>query len=375
MSLGKAAARIAAAGTAAGFATGLWSLAEAQAFALRRRTLVLDPRASSADASVEPVAGGSTASEPKASVRGQSDALDPPFSAPAKDAVSLDDGDPRRLRVLHLSDIHLLAWQRRKLAWIEKLADEGPDLLVLTGDSIAHSAAVAPLLRTLSVFAGLPGLFVFGSNDYYYPKLKNPFRYFARDTAPRAGELEERPQLPWREMAAAFEQAGWLNLSNTRGSLRIDGWNLDFVGVDDPHLGYDRFPKGRGDSADEVGAAPKATDVRIGVAHAPYARVLDAMVDDGCSIVFAGHTHGGQVCLPGKGALVTNCDMPVELAAGLFEWPEPGEVIRYDGFAPTLPGHGRRAWVNISAGLGTSPLAPVRVACRPEAVLLDLVVI
>ncbi|WP_366806223.1 metallophosphoesterase [uncultured Campylobacter sp.] len=179
MSLGKAAARIAAAGTAAGFAAGLWSLVEAQAFALRRRTLVLDPRSSSARVLGEQAAAaGSTSSTPKAPVVRQGDASDRPFSPAAQDAVSLDDGDPRRLRILHLSDIHLLAWQRRKLAWIEKLAGEDPDLLILTGDSIAHSAAVAPLLRTLSVFAGLPGLFVFGSNDYYPPRPKNPFTYF-----------------------------------------------------------------------------------------------------------------------------------------------------------------------------------------------------
>ena len=362
MSLGRAAARIAAAGTAAGFATGLWSLAEAQAFALRRRTLVLDPRASSADASVEPVAGGSTASEPKVSVRGQSDALDPLFSAPAKDAVSLDDGDPRRLRVLHLSDIHLLAWQRRKLTWIEKLADESPDLLVLTGDSIAHSAAVAPLLRTLSVFAGLPGLFVFGSNDYYPPRPKNPFTYFkAPSSHSHGGKMRE---LPWPEMRAGFESFGWTDLNNRRAALTANGIDVDAVGVDDPHIRLDRFPAAR---TRPPGSKPR---IAIGLVHAPYARALDAMVDDGCSLVFAGHTHGGQVCVPGKGALVTNCDLPTPLVAGLYRWPDAGEVIRHDGAAvATHPG----AWVNVSAGLGASPFAPVRLACRPEAIVLDVV--
>lgn len=362
MSLGKAAARIAAAGTAAGFAAGLWSLAEAQAFALRRRTLVLDPRASSAGASVEPVAEGSTASEPKASVRGQSDALDPPFSAPAKDAVSLDDGDPRRLRVLHLSDIHLLAWQRRKLAWIEKLADEGPDLLVLTGDSIAHSAAVAPLLRTLSVFAGLPGLFVFGSNDYYPPRPKNPFTYFkAPSSHSHGGKVRE---LPWPEMRAGFESFGWIDLNNRRTALTVNGIDVDAVGVDDPHIRLDKLPDAH---TRPSGSKPR---IAIGLAHAPYARILDAMADDGCSLVFAGHTHGGQVCVPGKGALVTNCDLPTPLVAGLYRWPDAGEVIRRDGAAVAAhPG----AWVNVSAGLGASPFAPVRLACRPEAIVLDVV--
>lgn len=363
MSLGKAAARIAAAGTAAGFAAGLWSLAEAQAFALRRRTLVLDPRSSSARVLGEQAAAaGSTASAPKASVVRQGDASDRPFSPPAQDAVSLDDGDPRRLRILHLSDIHLLAWQRRKLAWIEKLAGEDPDLLILTGDSIAHSAAVAPLLRTLSVFAGLPGLFVFGSNDYYPPRPKNPFTYFKAPSSHSHGR--ETRELPWPEMRAGFESFGWIDLNNRRTALTVNGIDVDAVGVDDPHIGLDKFPAVR---TRPPGSKPRIT---IGLAHAPYAHALDAMVDDGCSLVFAGHTHGGQVCVPGKGALVTNCDLPTPLVAGLYRWPDAGEVIRRDGAAvATHPG----AWVNVSAGLGASPFAPVRLACRPEAIVLDVV--
>ena len=369
MSLGKAAARIAAAGTAAGFAAGLWSLAEAQAFALRRRTLVLDPRPSSTGASGEQAAQAASGSA--TSDREQGDALDRPFSAPAQDAVSLDDGDPRaslddgdprRLRILHLSDIHLLAWQRRKLAWIEKLAEESPDMLVLTGDSIAHSAAVAPLLRTLSVFAGLPGIFVFGSNDYYPPRPKNPFTYFkAPSSHSHGGKVRE---LPWPEMRAGFESFGWIDLNNRRTALTVNGIDVDAVGVDDPHIRLDRFPAAR---TRPPGSKPR---IAIGLVHAPYARALDAMVDDGCSLVFAGHTHGGQVCVPGKGALVTNCDLPTPLVAGLYRWPDAGEVIRHDGAAvATHPG----AWVNVSAGLGASPFAPVRLACRPEAIVLDVV--
>ena len=87
------------------------------------------------------------------------------------------------------------------------------------------------------------------------------------------------------------------------GDLTIRGQEIAAVGTDDPHLGLDRY-------ADVQYAASEPGVLRIGVTHAPYRRVLDAMADDGVQLIFAGHTHGGQLCVPGYGALVTNCDLP-----------------------------------------------------------------
>jgi predicted MPP superfamily phosphohydrolase len=84
------------------------------------------------------------------------------------------------------------------------------------------------------------------------------------------------------------------------------------------------------------------------------------MTADGFGLILAGHTHGGQLCVPGFGALVTNCDLPPRQAKGL-------SVHRADD------GSGARSLLHVSAGLGTSPYAPVRFACPPEATLLTLV--
>ncbi len=130
---------------------------------------------------------------------------------------------------------------------------------------------------------------------------------------------------------------------------------IAFAGVDDPHLGYDRL--------DEVsGPADATADVRLGVAHAPYLRVLDQFAADGYDAVLAGHTHGGQVCLPFVGALTTNCDLETARAKGLHRHP-----------AASRPGDPGSSWLHVSAGIGTSPYARIRVACRPEATLLTLV--
>ncbi|MEV7429757.1 metallophosphoesterase [Nocardioides sp. NPDC092400] len=260
----------------------------------------------------------------------------------------------RPLRVLHLSDLHVTPGQRRKLEWIAGLADLRPDLVVDTGDNLAHRDSVGPLLDALAPLLAVPGVFVMGSNDYFEPTMRNPVRYLLPDDGRRHTDT---PQLPWRDLAGAFTGAGWLDLTNRTGTLAVGGTTFGFAGVDDPHLGYDRL-----DDVTGVAGADRHADVRLGVAHAPYLRVLDAFATDDCDAVLAGHTHGGQVCLPGGRALTTNCDLEPARARGLHRHP-----------ADSRPGDPGSAWLHVSAGLGTSPYVRFRVACRPEATLLTLV--
>ena len=149
-------------------------------------------------------------------------------------------------------------------------------------------------------------------------------------------------------MHDAFESRGWTGLVNRYDTLNLKGLRLEFSGVDDPHLRYDEHP-GFAPGAFDEGEEPS---VRIGVAHAPYMRTLHRFVQDGAQAIFAGHTHGGQVCLPGGHALVSNCDLPPSRAKGVSE--QSG-----------IP-------VQVSAGLGTSRFAPVRLFCPPEAILVTL---
>lgn len=258
----------------------------------------------------------------------------------------------RPLRVLHLTDLHMTPGQRAKQEWLAGLAGLRPDLVVDTGDNLAHRDAVPVVTDALGPLLDVPGVFVHGSNDYFEPSFRNPFAYLLPDTGKRHTDV---PELPWRELSRTFTDAGWLDLTNTRGRLRVGDLDLAFTGVDDPHLGYDRL--------DEVaGPADPEADVRLGVTHAPYLRVLDAFARDGYDAVLAGHTHGGQVCLPGGRALATNCDLEPARARGVHRHP-----------AGSSPGDPGSTWMHVGAGLGTSPYARIRVACRPEAVLLTLV--
>jgi uncharacterized protein len=259
------------------------------------------------------------------------------------------------LRVLHVSDIHLVPRQTRKIRWLRSLAALDPDLVINTGDNLADLEAVPAVLHALEPLLAVPGVFVLGSNDYFSPTLKNPALYLTS----RHNRANVSIPLPTADLVDAFTRAGWANLSNARAALSVSGQSLEFVGVDDPHLRYDRY-------ATVAGPRDSLTALTIGVTHAPYRRVLDAMTADGAGLVIAGHTHGGQLCLPYFGALVTNCDLDRQRAKGVSRW-WPGAGATQSSQAPP-----DATWLEVSAGLGTSPYAPVRFACRPEASLLTL---
>jgi predicted MPP superfamily phosphohydrolase len=252
--------------------------------------------------------------------------------------------------VLHVSDLHLTPTQRRKIEWVRSLAALEPDLVVDTGDNFAHPDALGPLLHALEPLLERPGAFVMGSNDYFSPTFKNPAKYLLPDAR---GPVRRYPDLPADELAAAMSAAGWADLTNRRDVVVVRGRSIALAGVDDPHIDRDEFPA--------PSAEPDDTVLRLGVTHAPYVRVLDQMHADGSDAIIAGHTHGGQLCLPLVGTLVTNCDIDRRRARGLHGWP---------GARPDEQGGEDSTWLHVSAGAGTSPYAPVRFACRPEATLI-----
>ncbi|HEX7322494.1 MAG TPA: metallophosphoesterase [Mycobacterium sp.] len=245
------------------------------------------------------------------------------------------------LRVLHISDIHMRPGQRYKQAWLRELARWQPDLVVNTGDNLAHPKAVPAVVQTLGDLLSVPGVFVFGSNDYFGPRPKNPLNYLTNP----AHRVYGTP-LPWQDLRAAFTERGWLDLTHTRREFEVAGLRVAAAGVDDPHIGRDRYET-------IAGPANPAANLRLALTHSPEPAVLDRFAADGYQLVMAGHTHGGQVCLPFYGALSTNCGLDRSRVKGASQWGP--------------------AMLHVSAGIGTSPFAPVRFCCRPEATLLTLV--
>ena len=253
----------------------------------------------------------------------------------------------RVIRVLHVSDLHMTPYAKERQRSLATLGALGPDLVINTGDNLAHQDAVPYVLDSLGGLLDRPGVYVWGTNDYYAPEFRNPLRYLKGPS--RSKRIPEHT-LPWQDLGRGFKEAGWIDLTHTRASLEINGVRIGFRGTDDAHTDQDRYAEVAG-PVDRDGI-----DLAIGVTHAPYRRVLDAMTVDGHDLIIAGHTHGGQVCVPFYGALVTNCDLDTRRAKGLSRHSADG----------------RTAWLHVSAGVGTSPYAPIRFACPPEATLLTL---
>jgi len=262
----------------------------------------------------------------------------------------LEPGQPP-LTVLHLSDLHLTAADTRRMRFLERLAAEPVDLVVVTGDMLGEPEALDPVLATLGRFRPrLGAVAVLGSNDYWAPRFRNPLAYFL---GPSSRRRRRSGRNPWRELVEGLEARGWTVLSNRRGRLG----DVELAGMDDPHIRHDdpgiAVPPDGAFSGGLGLSPPDPPRLRLGVVHSPYRRALDAFERNGYGLLLAGHTHGGQVRLPGVGALVANCDLPRDRVRGLSRWGD--------------------SWLHVSAGLGTSRYAPFRFACRPEASLLTVV--
>ncbi|MET9909600.1 metallophosphoesterase [Streptomyces sp. NPDC006476] len=261
----------------------------------------------------------------------------------------------RPLRVLQVSDIHMVGGQRKKQRWLRSLAGLRPDFVINTGDNLSDPEAVPEVLDSLGPLMEFPGAYVFGSNDYYGPRPRNPARYLLEKVQGRHGLNGNPPVVgaihnPWEDLRDGFDAAGWLNLTNTRGQLKIEGVSVELTGLDDPHIKRDRYVQ-------VAGGPSRSADFSMGVVHAPYLRVLDAFTADSYPLILAGHTHGGQLCIPFYGALVTNCDLDADRVKGLS----------------SHRAEGRTSYLHVSAGCGTNRYTPVRFACPPEVTLLTLV--
>jgi uncharacterized protein len=256
------------------------------------------------------------------------------------------------LRILHLSDLHATPGQSRKFSWLGELARLVPDLVALTGDVLSHPDSAGPLRAGLAPLYSFPGVFVPGNNDYHVPTPRSPHHYFKAES----GKGPTGAPLDWNGFAKDLAaESGWRDLTHVHEVLTIGGRRLDVRGVDDA--------RSRRDDASQVADPPEPeADLALGLSHTPEPRVLDAFAIAGVQLTLSGHTHGGQVRLPFIGAMTTNCGLDPRRARGLSRW----HVMRSDGAE-------RITWLHVSAGLGTSPYAPIRLGCRPEATLLTLI--
>ena len=239
------------------------------------------------------------------------------------------------LTVLHLSDLHFVRRDAGKAAFLSTLP--AADVTVVTGDFLAEPEAVETTVAAVHAVRGrLGSWFVLGSNDYFVPRPLNYLAYFRGKRQPRRAERGRAIDL-----VSQLRADGWDDLTNVRRDVDVNGLPIELLGLDDAHI-----------ARHDLRVAPRRSPDRFGFAvmHSPDSAPETAAL--GYDLLVAGHTHGGQVCLPGVGALVTNCSLPARLVSGMIRVGD--------------------AFMSVSPGLGTSKFAPFRFFCRPEATLLEL---
>lgn len=263
------------------------------------------------------------------------------------------------IRILHLSDIHMAPWNTDAVSWIKNLVDTKPHFVIGTGDFLGHPRGLPALREALLPLKGIPGAVVHGSNDRLAPRFKNPFGYLFSPSTP--GDHRGTP-LDFEGLLELYQDLGWTDVNNATARIPVNGSALDIVGVGDAHFGEEDLAAlpARIEALREDASAldeDASSVITLGVTHAPYRRVLDSLTTYDADLILAGHTHGGQVCLPGGRALTTNSDLPTRYASGLHVWQ-----------------HGpKSSLLHVSAGLGTSIYAPIRLFCPPEASIVTLV--
>lgn len=213
------------------------------------------------------------------------------------------------LRLVHWSDLH--GRDLSRLRW----PGPAPDVLAFTGDLVTTFADLGRAEATLCRL------------DEIWPSVRGRFAV--------TGNHDRRAARP--AVVALLQRAGYEVLAN-RGLLWGGIW---WAGTDDPH-------RGRPDLAAALAGAP-ANRPRIVLTHSP--ELFPQVVAAGADLALAGHTHGGQVRVPGVGALLTASRLGRRYTMGSYR---EGRTLLY-----------------VNRGLGTVHL-PVRLFCPPEVAVFDL---
>lgn len=223
--------------------------------------------------------------------------------------------------LLHLSDLHLRAYGPQEQELIRAVRALPGQALVITGDFLGGPGGATVLI---------PLLMELGRDRQVYAVL---------------GNHDHKPPVNTQALVRDLTRAGVRVLMNRGAVIHHRGRRLRLAGVDDPHSGRDDLARALAD----VPPTPGAREPLLLLAHSPD--ILEAASRAGVDLVLAGHTHGGQICLPGGVPLWTNTRRG-RFGAGLFQ---RGTTRMF-----------------VTRGVGTAGLR-MRLFCPPEIAVIRLV--
>lgn len=236
------------------------------------------------------------------------------------------------VRLLLLSDLHLPGVAdapRRLIEIVERLSF---DAVLIAGDLVDTQDGMEQVFEVASYLAErAPTFAVFGSHDHYEPRLD--LRNFPKALCAINDGQHLRAELESRSIRV---------LHNERETVQVGGRSFDVIGLADAYLGYD-------DLAQAVGTR-SLDGFNVVLAHSPD--VLPSVEERSLPVLFAGHTHGGQIAFPLIGAPFTH--------ARTYRWRRPAGLRQYG-----------RTLSYVSRGFGTT-MVPLRFNARPEVTIVTL---
>ena len=241
----------------------------------------------------------------------------------------------KMFRILHISDLHLAEPESHKIDFIRKITDDDFDLIILTGDVFENHTGLPYVENLLSRRPRLGAYAVLGNHDYYDYKMfhKTVGRMIKTYRQPK----EKRDVEPFVQ---ALQNGGFDVLRNESRSLKEHG--LHIIGIDYPGIKENELVR----LADQ---APEH-HLKLAIFHLP--RNLHHISKAGIQLALGGHTHGGQVRIPGYGPLFTDSELGRHEASGLIR---KGDTA-----------------FHISRGLGADPRSNIRFFCPPAATIIEV---
>lgn len=243
----------------------------------------------------------------------------------------------RPVEILHLSDLHFTRERFFLKRFFDRLSRLEVDFVFVTGDLMDHPSGIEPCIRNLKKLKPKKGIYaVLGNHDYR----NYPSRDIWRWLLTRRTRSVPRPASETDQLRGALREAGIRLLTNENVTVPSEGKEAILIGIDDRISGHSDL--NRAFRGVENGA------LRLALTHSP--RLFPALGRRGIDVAFAGHAHGGQVRIPGIGAL-------------------PFARL----MSPIIDSTDRFGFVGIiSRGMGAQSPAHFRFLCRPEALLVRI---
>jgi hypothetical protein len=220
----------------------------------------------------------------------------------------------------------------------EKLHSAVADLILITGDFITDGRYIDSAVDYLGGLSARDGVYaILGNHDYYFLTMMQHFRHYVFGKPYVSNE--------WRRLVTLLDGAGIRVLINEYVTVKTEAGSTLFVeGTDDPVRGTPRIT--------DADSEYERSSLKILMSHSPDILYSDELRKKKFDILLSGHTHGGQIRLPGVGPIVTGTKRASRRESyGMFRTA--------DGMV-----------VNVSAGIGHT-LLPIRVNCPPEIVMIE----